>query len=56
MYLLLHTVTFVPVIACFYYLEFARQIVKIDKFKIYKNLQIEISDHLNSFAIESQRE
>ncbi len=40
------------VIACFYYLEFARQIVKgIDKFQVYKNLQTDISDHLNSNSI-----
>jgi ADP-ribosyl-[dinitrogen reductase] hydrolase len=40
------------VIACFYYLEFARQISNgIDKFRIYKNLQIEISDYLNSLSI-----
>ena len=40
------------VIACFYYLEFARQIINgIDKFQIYKNLQTEISEHLNSLSI-----
>lgn len=40
------------VIACFYYLEFARQLVNgIDKFQIYKNLQTEISEHLNSLSI-----
>ena len=40
------------VIACFYYLEFARQIINgIDKFQIYKTLQTEISDHLNSLSI-----
>ena len=40
------------VIACFYYLEFARQIINgIDKFEIYKSLQTEISDHLNSLSI-----
>lgn len=40
------------VIVCFYYLEFARQIIKgTDKFQIYKNLQTEISEHLNSLSI-----
>lgn len=40
------------IIACFYYLEFARQIINgIDKFQIYKNLQSEISDFLNSLSI-----
>lgn len=40
------------VIACFYYLEFARQIINgIDKFQIYKNLQIEIPEHLHSLSI-----
>ncbi len=40
------------VIACFYYLEFARQIFYgIDKYDIYKNLQMEISGHLNSLSI-----
>lgn len=40
------------IIACFYYLEFARQIVKgIDKIHIYKNLQSEITDYLNSLSI-----
>lgn len=40
------------VIACFYYLEFARQIINgIDKFQIYKNLQTEVSDYLNSLSI-----
>ena len=42
------------VIACFYYLEFARQIVNgINKFQVYKNLQTEISDHLNSLSINA---
>ena len=42
------------VIACFYYLEFARQIVNgVDKFQGYKNLQTEISDHLNSLSINA---
>lgn len=40
------------VIACFYYLEFVRQIINgIDKFQIYRNLQTEISEHLNSLSI-----
>ena len=40
------------VIACFYYLEFARQILNgIDKFNIYKNLQTEIPDFLISLSI-----
>ena len=40
------------VIACFYYLEFARQIINgIDKFQIYRNLQTEIFEHLNSLSI-----
>jgi ADP-ribosylglycohydrolase len=40
------------VIACFYYLEFARQIILgVDKFEIYENLKAEISNHLNSLSI-----
>lgn len=40
------------IIACFYYLEFARQIINgVDKFQIYTNLQSEISEHLNSLSI-----
>ena len=40
------------VIACFYYLEFANQILEgKDKFEIYKNLQTEISNHLTTLAI-----
>jgi ADP-ribosylglycohydrolase len=40
------------VIACFYYLEFARQIILgIDKFEIYENLKSEITTHLNSLSI-----
>ena len=40
------------VIACFYYLEFARQIILgEDKFEIYKNLQAEVLNHLNSLEI-----
>lgn len=41
------------VIACFYYLEFARHLfAQKDKFEIYKNLQIDISTHLNSLSID----
>ncbi len=40
------------VIACFYYLEFARQLfVQKDKFEIYKNLQTEITNHITSISI-----
>lgn len=40
------------IIACFYYLEFARQIINgIDKSQIYRNLQTEVSEHLNSLSI-----
>jgi ADP-ribosylglycohydrolase len=40
------------VIACFYFLEFANQIlVGKDKFEIYKNLQTEISNHLIRLTI-----
>jgi len=40
------------VIACFYYLEFARQILfKKDKFEIYKNLQTEVTNHLTLLSI-----
>jgi ADP-ribosylglycohydrolase len=40
------------VIACFYYLEFSRQLIaKKDKFEIYKNLQTEITTHLTSLSI-----
>jgi ADP-ribosylglycohydrolase len=40
------------VIACFYYLEFARQLLaKKDKFKIYKNLQTVITNHITSLSI-----
>lgn len=40
------------VIACFYYLEFARQIINgMEKFHIYKNLQTEIPEHLNALSI-----
>ncbi|MGE6221751.1 ADP-ribosylglycohydrolase family protein [Nubsella zeaxanthinifaciens] len=42
------------VIACFYYLEYARQLFeRKDKFEIYKNLQTVISDFLNSLAISA---
>ena len=41
------------IIACFYYLEFARQIILgIDKFEIYKNLQRDISHHLRLSLID----
>ncbi|MEO6869208.1 MAG: ADP-ribosylglycohydrolase family protein [Ginsengibacter sp.] len=41
------------VISCFYYLEFARQIISgIDKFKIYVTLQNEIPEFLNSISID----
>lgn len=40
------------VIACFYYLEFARQLfAQKDKFEIYKNLQTEITNQLTSLSI-----
>lgn len=40
------------VIACFYYLEFAKQIIEgKNKFEIYKNLQIEVSNHLTNLSI-----
>lgn len=40
------------VIACFYYLEFARLLFEQqDKFDVYKNLQTEITTHLNSLSI-----
>ncbi|HEX7846717.1 MAG TPA: ADP-ribosylglycohydrolase family protein [Chitinophagaceae bacterium] len=43
------------VIACFYYLEFARQIVQgINKFQAYKNLQTEIPGYLNSLYINHE--
>lgn len=42
------------VISCFYYLEFAIQIMEgKDKFKIYENLKISVSDFLNSNEIYS---
>ncbi len=40
------------VIACFYYLEFARQIfLERDKFEIYRSLQKEVAEFLNSTEI-----
>lgn len=40
------------VIACFYYLEFAKQIFEgKEKFEIYKNLQTEVSNHLTNLEI-----
>ena len=40
------------VIACFYYLEFARQLFSgKDKFEIYTHLQTEITNHLTSLSI-----
>ncbi len=42
------------VVACFYYLEFARQLLaQKDKFEIYKNLQSEISTHLVPLSINA---
>lgn len=41
------------VIACFYYLEFARQLIDgVDKMQVYKNLQIEIPAYLNELSID----
>jgi ADP-ribosyl-[dinitrogen reductase] hydrolase len=41
------------VISCFYYLEFARQLLEEkNKFEIYENLKTGITDHLNSFSID----
>jgi ADP-ribosylglycohydrolase len=41
------------VIACFYYLEFARQILEgKDKFKIYSNMQVAIAGHLSALLID----
>jgi ADP-ribosyl-[dinitrogen reductase] hydrolase len=43
------------VIACFYYLEFALQILEgKEKFEIYSNLQNEITVHLNSLQIDPE--
>jgi ADP-ribosylglycohydrolase len=42
-------------IACFYYLEFARQIVeRKNKFEIYKNLQLEITNFLTSRSVNKK--
>ena len=42
------------IIACFYYLEFALQIMEgKDKFEIYENLKISVSDFINSNEIYS---
>lgn len=42
------------VISCFYYLEFAKQLLEgKGKFEIYRNLQELISKHLNSLSINS---
>ncbi|WP_318640148.1 ADP-ribosylglycohydrolase family protein [Flavobacterium ardleyense] len=41
------------VVSCFYYLEFARHIIRgTDKFEIYKKLQSEVPDFLNSISTE----
>ncbi len=43
------------VIACFYYLEFARQIFEgKDKFEIYRNLQTEVANHLTLLSIDAR--
>lgn len=40
------------VVACFYYLEFARQLLAgKDKFQIYKDLQIDVPAYLHSFSV-----
>ena len=40
------------VIACFYYLEFARQLFAgVDKFKVYENIKTEITNHLSTLSI-----
>lgn len=42
------------VIACFYYLEFARQLLaQKNKFEIYKNLQTEVANHLTLLSINA---
>jgi len=42
------------VIACFYYLEFAKQLLEQkNKFEIYKNLQTEITSYLSSISVSS---
>ncbi len=41
------------IIACFYYLEFARQLLEgVDKFEAYRNLQSEVPAYLNSLSID----
>lgn len=43
------------VIACFYYLEFARKLFEgKDKFEVYKNLKTEITDFLKSISINTK--
>ena len=43
------------IIACFYYLEFARQLLyRTDKFQIYKNLKTEIPYFLSSISINTE--
>lgn len=43
------------VIACFYYLEFARQILQgTDKFMAYENLKAELPEYLNSLTINPE--
>lgn len=43
------------VIACFYYLEFAKQLFEEkDKFEIYRNLQSHVANHLKSLSIDSK--
>ncbi|MCE5346724.1 MAG: ADP-ribosylglycohydrolase family protein [Bacteroidales bacterium] len=40
------------VVACFYYLEFARQLLTSkDKYQIYSNLQTEVTDYLLAFSV-----
>lgn len=40
------------VIACFYYLEFALQLIEgRDKFEIYRNLKISVTDYLDSISV-----
>ncbi|KXK44106.1 MAG: ADP-ribosylation/Crystallin J1 [Bacteroidetes bacterium OLB11] len=41
------------VIACFYYLEFARQLFSgKDKFEVYSNLQTKVTNHLTHISID----
>jgi ADP-ribosyl-[dinitrogen reductase] hydrolase len=43
------------IIACFYYLEFARLLYEgIDKYKIYRTLQADISGYLNSINLDPE--